>query len=197
MGKNIIVALFLASCGLALVVLFTRSARPRLTEDPEAAKSPRVSLEEFTLYKYRNHKVETTLSGKLAHFLDPNILELYGSLRGLRHNTEKREYLSAESAIVYFSSNGISQLMENAEIIEAELEDNVNLGIKYNRLLTEFAEYLPNEKLLQSELPVVLKGPTGEFEGQNGFRYFMDDENIRIFGPIKGTLQGTTMPAAN
>ena len=194
MGKNVVVFLFLLTCALAVYVLATRKIVAPIDSDPDAAKEPRVSLEEFTVYKYEGHKVTSTFSGKLAHFVDPNILEIYGSLRGLRHNSEKREYVSSESATVYFSASGISQLMDNAKIVEVELEDNVNVGVKFHRLLTEFAEYLPNQNLLQSELPVTLKGPNGDFEGKNGFLFHLQKEKVRIFGPIEGVLQGASIP---
>ena len=194
MGKNVVVVLFIVTCLLSVYVLMTRKNPEDRVLDPDAAKEPRVSMEEFTIYKYRNHQVVSTFSGKLSHFLDPNLLELYGSLRGLRHNSVKREYVSCESSTVYFKANGISELMKDATVTKAELEDNVNVGVSYNRLLTEFAEYLPSEDLLQSELPVTVKGPTGQIQGNNGFSYLLGEEKIKIFGPIKGVLQGAELP---
>lgn len=193
MAKNIIIASFLGLTVLAILLLWNREENPRVREDPDAILAPRISLEDFTVYKYQGHQVQMTLSSKLAHFVDPNILELYGSVRGIRHDSPKKEYFSAESATVFFSSTGVAQLMENPEIIEAELEDNVNVGMSYNRLLTEFAEYLPMEGLLQSELPVVLKGPTGTYKGQNGFRFFTETELIHIYGPTEGVVQGAVL----
>lgn len=196
MGKNVVVALFILTCLMSVAVLLTRQPhRTKVSPSVDGAKTPRVSLEDFTVYEYRNHSVISTFSGKLAHFLDPNLLELYGSLRGLRHNSLQREYVSAESATVYFASSGISSLMKNAEVSKAELEDNVKLGVRYQRLLTEYAEYLPSKGVLQSERAVTLKNPDGVVEGKNGFRYFLDKEEVKIFGPIQGELKGAKPPS--
>lgn len=191
MGKNLVVVGFLVCCGLAIYVLVTRGEPDGLSESIHENPEPRISLEDFTLYKYKGHKADATVSGKLALFMDPNMLEVYGSVRGLRHNSEKREFMSAESATIFFETSGLAELMvKEAKVAKAEIEDNVNIGVKYNRLKTEFAELLPEKGILQSELPVSLKGPTGDFRGEKGFRYFLNDEKVKIFGPINGVMQG-------
>lgn len=193
MGKNAIVGGFLLACCLAIYVLATREGPIVRENDPDASREPRLSLSDFTIYKYDDHKVKMTFSGRLANFVDPNLLEIYGNIRGLRHNSQKREYVTAESAVVFFETNGVAQLMEDAEVSKAELEDNVNVGVKYNRLVTDFAEYLPQQELLQSEFPVRLKGPTGDFDGKSGFKYDLKSEDILIHGPISGVLQGAIL----
>ena len=194
MGKNLVVAIFVATCVLASLYVATREASRRGASEADEANVPRVSLEEFSIYKYDGHKVKATLTGKIAHFLDPNILELYGNIRGLKHHPEKPEFASSETATIFFQSSGISQLMENTEVREAELEDNVNVGIHFHRLATEYAKYLPKDALLTSEVSVVLKGPSGRLKGHQGFEYHLDEENIRLFGPIEGVLTGAELP---
>ncbi len=190
MGKNIVVALFLCACALAGYVLFTREPR-KVSNVVINKKDPRVSLEDFTIFRYKGHQAEATFSGKLGLYVDPNILEIYGSVRGMRHNSTKREYVSAEAATVYFNTNGLAQLMETqAKVTRAEVQENVNIGMRYNRVVTEYAEYLPTPPVLQSDRKVELKGPTGDFVGQKGFHYLLDQESIKIFGPIEGVIQG-------
>lgn len=191
MGKNTVVFGFIFTLSLALYVVFTKTSTFR--ESPESEREPLISLEEFTIFRYKGHKVNKTLSGQLAHFVEPNVLELFGRVRGLRHSAEVREYVSAEVALVYFNGNGIGDILENAEIAEAEFEDNVHVGVKYNRISSDFAEYLPGEGVLQSDLPVVIRGPTGRLEGKNGFRFYDESEDIEIYGPIKGVLQGASI----
>ena len=190
LGKNIVAAIFIIISFVALVVFFSRDDRTLKDQVNLEDRKPRVILEGFTLYKYSGHEIQSTLTGKIAHFIDPNVLEVYGDIRGLRHNTEKREHFAAQSATAYFSSSGIVQLMQKSEIVRCEVENNVRVGFGDNLILTQYAQYLGKDKTLRSDLPVEFRAPQSRLHGKSGFDYRLEDEELDIHGPIKGTLQG-------
>lgn len=151
---------------------------------------PLITLEGFTVYKYDRHAVSATLSGKMAQFIEPNNLELYGNISWLRNSEKKRDYALCETARVSFRSRGVTNLIKDGTIDKAELENNVRIGSKGNILLTEYAEYIERTQTLTSDQPVRLDGSKGTFVGSKGFNYDLDEEALTIFGPIEGTLQG-------
>lgn len=190
MGKNLVVFLFLACFLVSIAAFLNRKEKPSLSlpKEGESLKEPRVVLEEFTVFRYEQHKIQQTISAKLGYFQEPNILELYGNIRGFKH-TEKREYFSADSSITYFESRGLSQLLRRAAVIKTEVEGQVRTGIDGNELTTEYAEYIAPQNLLRTDLPVVVDGPKGRFNGDKGFEYFINDGIMNIRGPMTGVLQ--------
>ncbi|SME91349.1 LPS export ABC transporter periplasmic protein LptC [Pseudobacteriovorax antillogorgiicola] len=194
MGKNVVTVIFLVISSLALWVFLSREDRTLRDQVDPDAKQPRIILEEFTLYRYKKHEVQSTLTGRMAHFREPNILEVYGDIRGLRHNTEKREHFAAESATVYFNSNGIVQLMKNSEVKRCEVENNVQVGSRDSVIQTQYAQYFGAEQILRSDVPVQFTGPNSQFAGQGGFQYDIKTEDLDLIGPIEGTLQSEAIP---
>ena len=190
MGKNTISVIFLVFSGVSLFVFFHRDNKILREKVDRAERLPRVILEDFTIYTYNEHEVQSTLTGKIAHFLDPNILEVYGDIRGLKHNSSKREHFSAESATVLFSAKGIVRLLEDSRIETCELENKVRVGSGDDVILTEYAKYFSKRNQLRSDVPVHYSNPTARLMGKNGFVYDIDRGDLDIIGPIKGTLQG-------
>ncbi len=191
MGKNIVVFAFVVTLCLAVYTIFTRASL--FQESMHVGVNPLVTLEGFTIFRYNKHKVTKTLSGQVGQFFEPNKLELFGRVRGLRHDSDRREYVSAETALVFFNGSGITDIIASPGVSEAEFEDNVHLGVRYNRISTEFAEYLPGQGILQSDVQVLIRGPSGRVEGRNGFRFYEETEDIEVYGPIKGIMQGAVL----
>lgn len=194
MGKNIIAVVFVVISGIALFVFKSRDDRTLKDQVTIKEKQPRIILEDFTLYRYNKHTVQSTLTGRIAHFMDPNILEVYGDIRGLRHNSSRREHFSAQSAAAYFYSTGVVQLMQNSKIQRCEVENNVRVGSGDNVILTQYAQYIGDSNVLRSDLPVQFNAPRSKFYGKGGFHYQVDTEELNLHGPIKGTLQSEAIP---
>ena len=194
MGKNVISILFIGVSVVAIYLFTIREDKTLREQVSSSVKSPRVTLEEFTLHRYKNHQVLSTLTGRIAHFLDPNILEMYGNLRGLRYDSPNREYFSAETASIYFASNGIVQLLQNSEIHKAEVENSVNVGTQDKLLRTQYAQYQAKKDILTSDVPVTFMAPNSIFIGNAGFEYKLDTEDLVLFGPVEGTLQSEKIP---
>lgn len=190
MGRTIIVIGFLITLSLSLWVYFNldrRSIQSQIGQDIVA--HPRLTIKDFTIFQYDSHTLKRTTSGKLGYFLEPNTLEVFGDIRALQHNSEKHEYLFADSMIAYFNSQGISNLMKDSSISTMELENNVNLGTSRNLLKTEYAKYSAKTKTLTSDLPVRVENSSGQVDGEAGFEYHTESEKLVIFGPMKGVLQ--------
>ena len=185
MGKNLVSILFLVISGLAVYLFMQRDDRTLREQVSGQEKQPRITLEEFTLHRYRNHTVLSTLTGRIGNFMDPNVLEMYGNLRGLRYDSPSREYFSAESATIYFESNGIVQLLNDSEISRAEIENNVNVGTQDKLLKTQYARYNTKKGMLRSDVPVTFVAPNSIFKGTSGFEYNIATEDVVLFGPIE------------
>jgi len=188
-GRNALVVLFLICCGISLFAFLNRE-KPDVREfrEEHAAKEPHLILEEFTVYRYNQHNVTETLAAKLGYFLEPNILELYGDIRGFRHGP-KREYCSAESSISYFDSHSLTSLLRNAKIVKTEVETQVRVGIEDHALRTEFAEFIADLEVIRTDFPVKIDGPRGRFNGEKGFVYDLKAGLMMIRGPMTGTLK--------
>ena len=80
MGKNLLVVLFLLACFSSIGFFLAREdrrLRDKIKVDQQA--QPLIILEDVTVYRYKNHKVISTISSKVGHFLEPNILEMHGN----------------------------------------------------------------------------------------------------------------------
>lgn len=195
MGKYILVIGFLLTSALAVYVFMSRddrSLRDQLGQS--GGNKPRLILEEFTVYRYRDHRVIGTLSAKMGQFLEPNILEIYGDIRGMRHDSGKREFVNAEGSSTIFRSRGVIQLMKDPEIIKTELENDVQFGFEDTIIFSQFAEYLAEPGVLRSDVPVLVRSPQGSLHSQTGFLYDIEKESMELYGPIQGTLQNNGLP---
>lgn len=191
MGRHILVVAFLVTSVIAVVLFLARDDGSLRDQVDSRSKQPVITLEEYTMFRYEGHELRATLSGKLATFFEPNVVEMYGNVTARKHAGEKKEYASAESAAAYFASSGVTQFMKDSKIERAQLENDVKIGIGDNILSTEFAEYLAALEVLRSDRPVLMHGPTGRFKGGNGFAYSLSTEEMTVFGPLEGVLQGS------
>lgn len=189
MGRNIIVAAFLATFLVSLFLFFSRDDSSLRDQVDARSKQPVVTLEDFIVFRYDGHQLKGTLSGRLANFLEPNIIELYGNVQGKKLQGDQQNFASAESGTVFLSASGISQFLKDSTVRRATLENDVRIGVNQSVLNTEYAEFLaPNEKI-QSDRPVLIYNSSGRFKGNTGFEYSLKSEDLVIFGPIEGLLQ--------
>lgn len=191
MGKNSVVALFLFTVATAIYFYLGRESSAPLEElEPGQKQVPRVQLEEFTIYKYDGHKALSTVSGKIASFLDPNTLDVMGNIQGQTLDSPHKEFFTAESARVTFAAKGLSELMKNSRIQRTEIENRVRFGYQDNVLYTDYAKYLHEEQRLLSDVPMQIKGPRIDMKGSKGFQYEAATQDLKVFGPLEGTLLG-------
>ncbi len=190
MGKNIIVALFVAILAASILVFIQRDKHVKKDHPVNKDRVPRISLEDFTVYKYEQHKTVSTLSGRFANFVDPDTLEIFGSIQGFNHQAKKKEFFASESVTVHFASKGVVDLVRNSRIIKTEIENQVRFGYDDIILYTDYAKFLNEEDRLISDLPVRIEGPQVELKGDKGFEFNNKTGDLKVFGPLEGTMRG-------
>ncbi len=191
MGKNIIVALFLLMVGTAFVIFFKRKPdKPFEERNPSRAQEPRIYLEEFTVYKYERHRMKSTLSGNTGTFFDPDLLEIKGGIQGQKMDSTHKEFINAELATIRFASKGLVDLMKISRIQTCDIRNQVRIGYDDNILYTEHARYLAEQNRLVSEVPVRILGPQVDLLGSRGFEYQTKTQDLKVFGPLEGTVIG-------
>lgn len=191
MGKHILVVAFVFAFMSAIVVFFQRAERqakkPPGVEAVEG-KHSRVSIEEFVLYEYKDHHATGTFQGKLAQFEDPDTLEIFGNVRGSRLLDGKKEFVAAESAVLRFSSKGLSELLKSSTLETVTLENQIRFGNSDITMFTDYAKYDNATGKLVSDRPVRLQNSQADLLGQKGFEYDSKTQNVKVFGPLEGTL---------
>ncbi len=188
MGKQILVGIFILLFGSALYVFSKRDKSQSKIALPVKEHSPRITVEDFVIYKYEDHRVISSLSGKLGSFYDPNTLEILGDVKGMEHNKQKNKEFSSESLTLHFVSKGLSVLTRDNRIDFAEIENQVRLGYDGITIFTDYAKYLNDEKRLASSLPVRIQGPKFDVMGTKGFEFLGTTNDLKVFGPMEGKL---------
>lgn len=191
MGKIIIVIGVIISLGASLTIFFTRSSSTLEDQFEQNLDSePRVVIDDFNVYRYDGHKVISSFSAKLGHFLEPNIVEVYAGIRGTRYRKDSVESIRSEVAKAYLKANSLSDILgkNEPELMKAEVEDQVRLGLRDNIMRTEYAEYLADKEVLTTREPVQVDGPNRTFVGEDGFDYDMRKEVLNMPGEVKGVV---------
>ena len=191
MGKKLLVAAFLLVTIASAYVFFSREQTSLREQVEDATKHPRIVLKDFTMYRYQGAKVEATVSGQNAFFFEPNVLEMYGNLKGLRTvpNTDKREFVRAQASVTLFESRGVVQMTQSSEIEKSSLENDVAVGFEDKTILTQHAEYTSKPQRLYSDLAVELLARDGNLKSETGFEYLVEEKLLHLNGPIRGKLQ--------
>lgn len=192
MGKTLLIIFFLVSLALSFFVFLsseTESPREQLLSVGET--EPRIVVDDVFVYQYVNHTIESNFSAKLGHFLEPNLVEVYASVRGTRYRPKNQvESIKCEAASVTLAADTMTDLFNQQDIglIKGEVEDQVQLGLDDNYLYTEYAEYLAVSQLVQSKEPVVGEGPNRKFRGEQGFVYDLKTEVLQMSGLVSGEV---------
>jgi len=178
----------LAIFGLAFVVLMSREDANMRDMSVLNQRSPRVVLEDFIVYRTAGPELVSTWSAQLAHFFEPGELELHGDVKGIRYTSRGDETISSESLTAWFDTPSLLAMAGEGKLKRAELKRFVEVAGAGNLLLTDFAEYLADTNVLQSDRAVTIEGPNRQFNGESGFRYEVTGDNLQLFGKITGVL---------
>lgn len=190
MGKHLLVAVFgLAFFGAVLVYwqrTEQRAKRGPGSDGPE--KHSRISVEEFVIYEYKDHHATGTFQGKIAQFEDPDMLEIFGNVRGNRVIEGRKEFVASESAALRFSSKGLSELVKESKLETVTLENQVRFGSSDVTMFTDYAKYNNETGKMISDRPVRVQNAQGDFLGHKGFEYDSKTQDVKVFGPLEGTI---------
>jgi hypothetical protein len=154
------------------------------------AKVAQVILEDFVAYKYDGARLDAKLTGKLANFYEPNLVEIDGDINGERATSEGREFFTAETASAFFKAGSLTGLMEKRlELDRAEISGFVEVGLKNHILTTDFAEILNDRQIIRSNRPVKVEGEGRMFAGEDGFTYDLKQASLYMPGKVKGAVE--------
>ncbi len=193
MARKMLVLAFIFLLALSIWVFMTSDKKADKTRLLGREHAPRMSMEEFTVFRYENHRPISTLSGRYANYIDPNTLEIFGSIQGFNYQSKKKEFFSAESATAHFDSKGLVDLVNNSQIQSFELENQVRFGYEDILLYTEYAKFLNQEHRLFSDVPVKIVGSQVELRGEKGFDYNSKTGDLKVYGPLKGTSKSQSI----
>ncbi len=186
-AKNILTIAFVSVFFYSLWVYFTReekSLRDNLLE--KGSESPKLAMENLFVQRYQNGFLDARLQANKARFIEPNQIEISGTVRLDRMRGDKMERIAADHAIATFQSSDGKGVMSNGELISAVLRDNVRVDFTDYRLLTDFAEYFADQDAVISDHEVLVRGEKKWFRGKDGFRVGLTDETIELFGEVNG-----------
>jgi LPS export ABC transporter protein LptC len=195
LGRKIASILLLIAFCVSAWTLFTREPKVLRETINSAQNEYRVKLEDFTVTNYEDGQVTEKMSAKLGVFVEPNIIELSGDVLGERTPEEKqqvsditkKEMIRSDHATIYLRATSLNMLLsQTAELDRSELTGHVQVGFKDHTLTTDYAEYLQDQKVIQSPKKVKVLGPNRSFEGEEGFVYSLDQEILEIKGIVKG-----------
>lgn len=191
LGKKLTIISFLICLAIAMYVFASKeskSLRDNLVVGD--ARDAQIILEDFVAYKYEGSRLDAKLSGKLANFYEPNLVEIDGDIRGERATSEDKEFFSAETASAFFKAESLTGLMEkNVELDRAEVSGFVEFGVKGHVLTTDYAELLNDQQQIRSNRPVRVEGIDRMFAGEEGFTYDLKKESLYMPGRVKGVVQ--------
>ncbi len=189
MGKIIVIIGFLIFFFSALYIFITIDKKAPIENiKTETVKTPRIILSDFTHYNYEKGSLASSLSARLGYLIDPNIVEVFGDVRGKNYKKDGGEVIKAESGRAYFGTDDLDRMFQNAQMEKAELKGMIEIEFHDHKLLTDYAEYSTKENVVSSTRPTRIEGNKRWFIGQNGFRYDLTKEHIVFDGPIEGEV---------
>jgi hypothetical protein len=149
----------------------------------------RVELENFEFTEYDGSRVLRTIKGGQAFLFDPNRLEIQ---KGLEAHTPTSGRVEAQKARVIFATQGAMDFIATKpEVQDIWFYDQVIFLKDNQRMETSAAHYDPKKKEISSQVPSkLIQIGQGWIEGQKGFRFFLDREDLEMQGLVRGTIKG-------
>ncbi|MFK7823894.1 MAG: LPS export ABC transporter periplasmic protein LptC [Oligoflexales bacterium] len=188
MVKTFIIVLFLGCFGFSIWIFLERdtsSLRENIEKAPSHLK-PRVIMDDFHLRRYEGQLQHSSLTAAHGAFLAPNKVELSGSIEGWKLSNEKKQVVRAYEATAYFQSDNLEELMKQAELERATLSGFVEIDYSDHLLQTEEAEYTTRDEKIAGTQFVRVDGPNRWFTGKEGFRLFLKEEVLDVYGKVRG-----------
>lgn len=191
MFKTFIIVVFLGCFGISIWIFLQRDTST-LRENIERAPShlkPRVILEDFHLRRYKAHEQTSSMTAAFGAFKAPNIVELSGSVQGWRISKGKKQIVRTHKSVARFKSENLVELMKQAELERVSMTGFVELEYSDHLLQTEEAEYTARDEKIAGTQFVRVDGPNRWFTGKEGFRLFVKEEVLDVFGKVRGMLK--------
>jgi lipopolysaccharide export system protein LptC len=190
-GKSIAVVVVLLLTVVAMVFFLTQPNH----DDPAKALAgigePRVVVDDVSVYRYQGNELKASFSAKMAHFVEPNIVEAFASVRGMRVRDNMEETIRCEAVHIQFAASSMIEIIQDNrdEVSYAEVEDQVLLTMREEEIRTERAQYFADKQIISSREPVHIDGPNRSFVGDEGFSYNLNTEVMHMPGPVRGGVK--------
>ena len=119
----------------------------------------------------------------------PNIMELRGRVYGSR-TLPRKESFRANSALAYFESSHLSDLLRGSEISSIHMRDNVTISDSTGlALFTHYAKYDAQQQEVSGEHLVRVTGNDMWLRAERGFHYSLVAEELELFGRVSGEAE--------
>ncbi len=188
MGRLVIIAVFSLCFVLSIWVFLNREEKPIKEKIKKSLTRQSLVVDEFTSYRFNDAELVGSVSAKMGQFVEPNSLELKGDFRAQRLINGKYESLRSERATAFFDTDSLGKMMSGTDLVRSELKEKVVVDYKRHILKTDYAEYFANRDTIVSERPVRIDGPKRWMTGDQGFQIDLTNENLEVFGLIKGVF---------
>ena len=188
MLRAVIIFSFLISFSVSLFLFFSRSTST-LRENIENAPThtmPRLILEDFVIKKYQKSKQIAEVQSLLGEFWAPNKVIFKGDIRAWKLKGDEKQELISNKMIAFFNSKNLIELIDRSDLDTAKLTGFVEITYNEYQLKTEEVEYRDQEQKLFSTYPVQIKGNKKFFTGNNGFRLYLKEEMLDVYGKVRG-----------
>lgn len=186
--------LFLLVLILSLFFYLLRDEKFVFDDAIVPSHDPRIVLQNFILTKFDGETVISQIRGAKAALLTPRLLEMPSYVTGWRVRDGKKESFEANLVKAELDSVQMSDLSGRVNVKNAFFGDSVMLSIGELVLETQEARYLGDQsRMIVGDKFVMVYGPGRWVSGEKGFEFNMNDEDLSLFGKIKGV----TTPDAN
>ena len=174
------------------VTVYVKKARDQRKKPKELGDDSRVTLEEFDIYRYQNHKIESRFSARSARLFEPNRMLVEGNPIGIRYksdqNGESKEVLRAQTATIFFQADSFGKMLQSPPLDKALLSEGVEAGFVDLILLTENADYVFKTDTLQSKMETTVEGPQKKMKSATGFEYDLKKQQLLMQGKVSGVF---------
>jgi LPS export ABC transporter protein LptC len=174
---------------LLLYVLKAEKFHAHATKSETEKSDIKAKLEDFSIFKFKNAKLESYLTADQGDYLPPNNIEITGNIKAITFSQAKPRQLSASRMKIILVANQVEDLMNNATVEKVYLDSGIKVDIADYRLLTDAAVYFAQEQVLTGVHPVEVRSPKLHFTGSQGFRLDIDHELLNMFGHIEGAIK--------
>ena len=191
MIKAALITGFLVAFCLAVWIYRQRQSELSKTDEKvpvENAEKSQIVVKDFQIFRYYQDHLVMEVAASEAYFQDSDRVTLHKNVKLVRINWEtgESENLLANKGTIVLKPKPFLQLIDNAEIELAELEQDVRVELKNHTMLTDKATYDATRDIVFGQNPVRITGPNRIFDGAKGFRYNFRTELLEVFGRVTG-----------
>ena len=188
MLRAIIIFSFLISFIYSLWLFSSRNTKS-LRENIETAPShtkPRLVLEDFVIKKYKNDFQDSHMEALSGAFWAPNKVEMKGGIQAWKIKDGEKQVINSHEMHAFLKSDNLIDILERSDLDTAKFLGFVEIAYSQHVLQTEEASYIADEEKIFSSRSVQIHGPKRMFTGKEGFRLYLREEMLDVYGKVRG-----------